>query len=256
MADGADEARASTVRALAAALGLGKSRLAELTKEPWWPARGGDGAWDVAACRAAYDANVRGREQTAPISGAAPGPGADPQRAGATPGPTPGAAPAPPPARRELDDRDRQLVEALRGDADAVAKIRASVDMLARRLADGITGEGAVPARVAGDMATLARELRVAEAQLLEVQRSRGDLVERDVARATCAALGTRFVAGVEALVGGLATQVEVWLGDPAFRALATDQRAVAVRAWAERQARATRAAAAAELEHLVAGAA
>lgn len=242
--------KASTVRALAAALGLGKSRLGELTQEPWWPARGPDGAWDVAACRAAYEREVKGRaaDQQAPLAGGAPA-----TTLAAAPAP---AATAPPAARRELDDRDRQLVEALRGEADAVQKIKASVDMLARRLADGITGEGAVPARVAGDMATLARELRVAEAQLLEVQRSRGDLVERDVARATCAALGTRFVAGVEALVGGLATQVEVWLADPAFRALAADQRAVAVRAWAERQARATRAAAAEELEQLVAGAA
>lgn len=251
MVDGQDATSAGSVRELGLALGVSKARAGQLALEPWWPARGTDGRWDVATCRAAYERHVKGRgaDQRAPLAGAAP----STPPAAAPPPPSTPAAPAP---RRELDDRDRQLVEALRGEADAVAKIKASVDMLARRLADGITGEGAVPARVAGDMATLARELRVAEAQLLEVQRSRGDLVERDVARATCAALGTRFVAGVEALVGGLATQVEVWLADPAFRALAADQRAVAVRAWAERQARATRAAAAEELEQLVAGAA
>jgi hypothetical protein len=249
MADGADSGTAGSVRALAAALGLGKSRVGELTLEAWWPAKGPSG-WNVAACRAAYEQHVRGRVGAdAPIAGGAGGAPVPPPAAPSVP-----SAPAAPaaPARRELDERGRGLVEQLKGDSDALVKLEAAVQLLAQRLGEGVV-EGGVPARVAGDVANLARELRQARADDVKRQRERGELIERTVARAVAGELGRRLVQVLARVEGQLGARVEMWIGDDAFRAMSTEERAVAVRAWFGREARTAREVEAAEIERLIA---
>lgn len=257
MADSADTSAAGSVRALAAALGLGKSRCHELTQEAWWPPRGPAG-WNVAASRAAYDRHVRGRvDFNAPLAAAGSPPGPQAGRAGSHPaGPDPAApAPSSPPARRELDARGRGLVSTLTTDDSPLELVRAAVRALAQRLGEGLT-DGGVPARVAGDLKALATELRAAEAAQLELARERGLLVEREVARALLTESARRFVVALERLEARVAGHVEQWIADPTFRAGTVEDRALAVRAAVRaltRQARTEEADVGAELERAVA---
>lgn len=215
---------ATSVRALAAALALGKSRVGDLSNEPWWPAKGPQG-WEVAACVAAYQQHVRGRAGAdAPIAA----------------GPPPAEQAAAPRERKPLDARGLGLVEQLRTSDDTLALLSASVQLLSQRLGDGAI-DGGVPARVAGDLKNLAQELRVAQEAAFRRAQVMGELISRDAAKACMGALARRFVLALERLESRVASQVELWLTDGAFAAGTVDDRAIAVRAWVRAQTRQAR---------------
>lgn len=231
----AGEAR--TVRALAealkaAGLPLSKSRIGQLVLEEWWPPKGPAG-WDVEACRAAYRLNVTPPEERAgglpAVAASPPGASSEPAR------PIP---PAPPP--KPLDARAQALVDTLRRDADPLDMARAAVRLVASKFADGVEARQ-LGARAVAELTDAMEELRRTEAACLEQARKRGDLIERDVAKAVAGALARRYVLSCERIGMRFASQVELWIADEAFREATSDERGLAVAAWAREQTRQAR---------------
>lgn len=79
------------------------------------------------------------------------------------------------------------------------------------------------------------------EADALELARQRGELIERDAAKACMGALARRFVLACQRFEVRNASQVELWLADEPFKQLATEDRARAVRSWTSSQTRQAR---------------
>lgn len=234
------ELSVGSLAALGRELGLSKSYLCELAREPWWPPRGADGSWSVPSCRAALAANVSGRKarraQPAPLTAAPPGPPLPPAQAPA-PAASPPVAPAPPAPTSEAD---AALLAVLESSSDPVELAEAASQLAARRLARGLA-LGTPDARAFGDLKAQLEEWRRTAADLLELRQAEGNLIPRDVAKACMGALARRVVNMLDSLGMRLVDQIEVWLVDEQFTGGQQPERARTIRRWAAEVTRAAR---------------
>jgi hypothetical protein len=135
----------------------------------------------------------------------------------------------------EVTDADAQVLAS----ADhPVELVKAAVRLAARRLA---RDPKASRSKLLDDLNKAVDNLRLTEQGFLELTIRRGELIERDVAKACMGALARRFVLACERLEVRVAAQVELWLADEKLRALSTDERGRAVRAWVAQQTKQAR---------------
>lgn len=205
-----------STRELAPILGVGKSKAAELAQEPWLALLRGPEGWDEDEVRRALEA--RATETTL-----------------------------------DIHDDEEKVLEA---GADPVAIARAGLASASRRFAERAPGSSA--SRLLEDLGEALKALRITEDAYLELAKRRGELIERDVAKAVVGAMARRFVLACQRLEVRAAGQVELWLADEKLRAMSVDERARVVRAFVAEQTKQARleesaAAAAAEIEHMVA---
>jgi hypothetical protein len=237
----------SGVRRLGEALGIPKTKAAELAKEPWFPKKGPDGSWSTAEVQRAYAAFKEGKI------------GATGTRAGPSLGPgnpfnyipsIPTAPPASPgaPVVLVLDDDALRNVLETSGDPEEIAK--ALIQLVARSVARA----GAQPAMkdVVALKMTL-EELRRTIAGHLEIAKEKGEVITRSVAISVIGQLGRRAISLMERYEVQLAAKVEAWFSDPAFRNATSEERAREIRAWAADQTHSMRKIEADDVEKLVA---
>lgn len=166
------------------------------------------------------------------------------------------AASSPVPEPPGLSEAVKGLTETLRTSQDPLEITRASMRLAAARYAEEIA-KGDPSPRAAEDLKKASQELRNAETGFLELAKSRGELIERDVAKACMGQLAQEFVRALERLEMRVAAQLDSWLGDPEMRDLDTEARGKIVREWLGTQTRAARleesqAGKAAELERML----
>lgn len=218
--------KVSGVRALADALGTSKTRAAELAKEPWFPPKGPDGSWDVRTVKKAYEDFREGRF--------------------AAPSPTVHAVAAPPaPGDGLNEDRLRQILET-EDDPEKIA--HAVMQLMARSIAtSGLSVKHVVAMKMALE------EARKGASGYLKIAQERGELVKRTVAKVVIGDVVQRAVRILERYEVELAARVEAWFGDEKFRAMTSEERARAIRAWAQAKTHDLRSTEAKEIEDLVA---
>lgn len=158
-------------------------------------------------------------------------------------------APAPP---REMTSAEHSLLAVLMDTAAGdLAQLRAAAKLAALELAHSYTGgEGAW--REAENFKRTVEELRRAEQAGLDLLERRGELLALPTAKALVGALCERLVRAFERTPAAVAREVEGWLADPAFRALAPDERRRRVYAVVEGCGTELRNAAAKEFDALV----
>lgn len=202
-----------SVRDLGRVLGVGKSKAAELAKEPWLAGLRRKEGWDEGEVRSAI-------------------------------------------AARELRDPEAAVVarggdlEVLNAGDDPLAVAHAAMKVASQLLA------AADVKRAPSALESVKRsieEFRRMQDGALEFAIKKGALIERDVAKAVIGQLGRRAIAVLERYEVQLGSKVEAWLGDPAFRALSSEERVRAVRSWAADQTHALRNLEADDVEKLVA---
>lgn len=232
-----------TLRAFAPLIGISKSRVGQLRKEPWWPA--GEAGWDPDACRAAIAANV----------GRAVGAGRYPAGSGAAP--TPGLSPAtsePEPAKKR--PAPPELLDALRDqEASPVVLAETMLRALSWRLAEGLA-TGALGSKDADDVKKALVEYRTAQTAQLELDRKAGRLVDRDAAAEAGSYLARQLREVLDQLESALVVEAERWRCDPTHRELSPDAAAAEVRRWYTSQVRRARADQTATIERILSGAA
>lgn len=130
----------------------------------------------------------------------------------------------------EVGDEDAKVLAAA-DDPRELAK--AAVRLAARRLA---RDPKASRSKLLDDLNKAVENLRLTEQGFLDLDLRRGKLIELDDAKAACAKLARTFVSALERLQARLATQVELWRGDPEHARLDAEGRARAVRGWLERE--------------------
>lgn len=153
-------------------------------------------------------------------------------------------------AGEELDAVDQALLGELETSVDGPTIARALVRLMARAFARDVRG-GRSPRHDHAKKAL--EELRLTEAGWLELERERGTVIERTVARACMGQLANRYKLSLERVETRLAGQVEAWLGDPKFLALPTEDRGRAVRQWITSETRSAREVEAIEIERMIA---
>lgn len=193
--------RAKTYAELGSALGVSTSQAHKLAREV--PLTKGLDGWDVLAARAAVEAHKR--RKVAPL----------------VPAVTPATA-APPATAIASSPAPAPEVDAL---TIARTSLRRAVELL----------QAADPSNLPRALESVKKsleELRRTEDGVLKLARAKGELIDLDVAKAVAARVGRRFVNALERLEVRFAGQVELWAFDPAFKALETEARIRAVRAW------------------------
>lgn len=204
--------RATTLTQLAKLLSRNKGYVSRLSKQPWFPQRGEDGAWDVDACQRAIDANLAQRGRRKP-------------------------ADAPPPAEA-LAAKDDQLVLALQGaDSTEVQALDAAFRLATRHLANAAT-RGLLGTHDLQNMTRASEELRRAKDAALDLATRQGTVIARDQALAALGILVGRLQTILNSVENLLATQVEIWRDNPHLHQLPTKDRAHLVREWFAVQAR------------------
>ena len=210
---------------LARQLGINKGYLSRLKRQTWFPQRNDDG-WDLDEVRAAIASNVNRRK------------GADEDK-------------VPDTSRFESDD---PLIQALRSSESKPIDIaRAAVRLAARKFAYNLE-TGRIGMRDLDDLKRALEELRRSEEAYVELAERRGELIERDVAKAVAGGLALRLVGILNEVENALAVQVEIWLEDAQFRKLTTDARSRQVREWFDKRSRLIRSADANEVEAMIVG--
>ncbi|MBX3465297.1 MAG: hypothetical protein KF878_00170 [Planctomycetes bacterium] len=147
-----------------------------------------------------------------------------------------------------------ELATLERADSTPVARATAALSAAAGALAAALRSKDGATGRDFDSFRGTLDGLRQAEAAYLDLERERGELIEREAARGCMGRLAHRFVLGLERLEVRVAAQVELWLADAAFRELSVDERARTVRAWVAAQTRQARVEQVEDLERLIAG--
>lgn len=215
------ERRANSFRALADAMGISVSRVHALSKEDWFPKRG-DGWWVVDDCLGALARHRRGDPPASAFGRAEIPSSTNPLIAARAREDEPSVSTAEP--------EDRKVLSEARDPLDVA---RAAMRLASRRLADAGPKESS---RALEDVKRSVEELRRTEEGYVKLALQRGELVERSVAKAVIGAFGRRFVLALERLESRVASQVELWIADPAFVAATVDERGNVVYAWVKRQ--------------------
>lgn len=210
----------TTLTGLAGALGRHKGYVSKLTKRSWFPAKGPDG-WDLDEVRSAIAANVR-------------------QRGKATSGARPRVAPD-----------DPLLLALTDSDSDPLTIARTAARLAARAVAEGLVG-GRPGARDLDNLKRTLEELRRSEEDYMALEVRRGELIERDVAKAVAGGLAQRLIEILNNVEAMLPTQFEIWAGDESFMEETTERRARQIRDWFDAQAVALRSTTADSIEAMI----
>lgn len=198
--------KVSSVRELAASLGLSKSQAHRWSKEPWFPSQASDGTWSLLEVRKAIAARSAPEKPSNPLIAHA-----EAQKAAAV--------------LPVTNDADRQTL----ADAKDPLEIARAAARLASRATAAPTGLALVEA-LESLKRTLA-ELRMCEADFLELAKKKGEVIERDVAKVCMGKLSARFVLALERLETRLAGQVELWVSGNTLPE-APEDRSRVVRKW------------------------
>lgn len=186
---------ARTLTELGKALGRRRQLLTRWSRRPGFPRKEADG-WPVEACRQWVSSNVAVRRSLRPTGEPTPAPPAAPPKASASD------------TDAELDALADRLEEA---GSDGLEASRAAVALIGRMVASGARSGTLGPREAAGLKATL-EELRRAEAGYMELQRRRGELIERDTARQVIGAMAARLDAVRAELVAALPLAAGAWV--------------------------------------------
>lgn len=258
---------AKSLSELGEAMGVSKARAGQLSKEPWFPVRGAEG-WAV-------DEVLRlRRERELALAGRGPPASAPESPQAPTPAPIAAPAPAPPPPVASPDNpllrarealvaaaaarvatvtaEDAEIVERLKASTDPLEVARLAAQLAARQYARDLDDESAKTLH--GSLETW----RKMENDVLELASRRGEVIERDAAKACVGAFGQRFKLACDRLASRLASQVEMWRTEEVLWARPLEERARVFREWALAQTAQARLAelgpeAAAEVELMVA---
>jgi hypothetical protein len=128
---------------------------------------------------------------------------------------------------------------------------RATVRITARRVARAHSLDRLSPNDVDGLKKAL-QEARQAEADYIELEKSRRELIGRDEVRAIVTECCLRLVRALESLENKLAAEFSIWLADPALAAMPAEQRARTIRAFVNKTTAAARTEEADEIERLI----
>lgn len=209
----------SGVRRLGEALGVSKTFAAELAKQPWFPVKAADGTWSTQEVRAAYAAHKGGALSVADQArtAIAAAEQADPEAHGYSPEVV------------GLDEWKLRKVLETAKDPEVIAST--TMQLVARSI-----GTSGLSVKSVIAMKAALEELRKGAAGYLEIGKAKGDLIEREIARATMAALCKRFVLALDRIGVRIASQVELWLADEKLRVLSSDERGRVVRDWVDQQ--------------------
>ena len=152
-----------------------------------------------------------------------------------------------PPEGRELpklsplaDKNDPFIRDMLSGKASPLTITRAAAQMASRRVAKGAI-DGTLGVNDLDGLKKSLQELRAAEADYVELEKKRRELVEASEVEEIVGTCCARLVRAVSLLEASFATEVNVWVGDEGFRSATTDERTRRVRAFVARQCRAVR---------------
>lgn len=142
-------------------------------------------------------------------------------------------APAAPPLAVALEG-DPLLQELLAGAGDPRAIARAAMILAARQVAQQAQ-RGAIGPQQLDSVKKSLEELRRSEEAWIDIETRRGQLIERDVARAVCGMMAQRLKDLLDRYINSAATQFEQWNQNSAFCLPAnTGGRAREIRVWME----------------------
>jgi hypothetical protein len=198
----------SSAAAIAKALGITQARVSQLRKHPWFPKPGSDG-WDLDEVRQAIAAN---RRRYAPASKKEKGETAPPAESSReirralppTPQPFDDSAIAGP--LRVLEDTEASALDHAR----AARKICAVAFARAASRPEGM-------GKAADELKKALEEQRRAEKGWLDLERQKGQLIQRSAAIRVATELARQAATTMDAIEAQIASQVEVWIGDREF---------------------------------------
>ena len=252
-------ARTLNNKELAAALGVDAGLLSRWAKRDGFPCDTVKGVRlaDAGEVRAWIDTNIRPRKagggappETLPLLASAEAPRA-PEKPAEKRAPTP---PSPPkiPAQTPLAMESDPLVQALkmRG-GDPLEMSRAAVGLMARQIATQATA-GTISAPQLDSLKKSLEELRRSEEAYLELATRRGELLEREHAKAICGDMANRLNMCLDRIINQLARQIELWLIDDKFKTTDTEGRGRQVRTWIETTCTEVRRLEAEEIDRLI----
>lgn len=242
-------ARTLNLKALSAALGVDKGQLSKEMKRPGFPFDliADHKVCDAEEVRAWRAANIKPsmRRTRAVVQTIAN------QSDVAAPLPAPTGVPAAPVARA-LTDQERKLASVLADpDAGDVEKAAASYAIACLKVSRGYESDK-LGARELDDLKKQSEELRRVRSEFMTLAERRGELIERDVAKAVAGALVHRLLTILVTVENSMPTQFEIWLADKAFIDQGTEQRAQQIRKWFCDQARSLRTTEADAIEALI----
>lgn len=239
-----EELKISGVRKLAEVLGISKTTAAEHAKASWFPKKGPDGSWITSEVQKAFAAFKSGSLGSQAFSVRFPNLEAFEKEAAAR------TSTSPAPSGEAMGADEAALQNVLRTSNDPEQIAQATMALVARSIAEA--GNRLEVKHVIA-MKSALEELRKGAGGYLKLAQEKGDLIRRDVAKAVIGQLAQRAIRVLERYEVQLAQRVEAWFGDPAFKALSSEERARVVRAWAVDQTQSVRSVEAAEVEKLVA---
>lgn len=223
-----------TQTALARALGRSLGWVTASKRKPGFPKKGKRG-WDEAKVRAWIRDQPPGRRQLPePPKGGVKKPKRKPRK----PRKKRTKKAAAPPA--ETEDRAAECLRALREATEPVELARAGMQLAAERVAQAFEGGGSMASELP-NLTKAVTAMRLAEAAAIELGQKRGELIPKDVAMISGAAIAQGFVRALQGLETSLAAQVEVWLSNASFRERRTAERRREVTAWIRDQGAAVR---------------
>jgi len=231
-----------TLRKLAAAIGVDAGQLSKESSRPGFPAHQTEKGvvYDPGEVAAWRTVNVRQKSRKPSPPATSPAKAmADPQQVATKPikDKTKPAAASPAKAMAAaVDGEDDEFVTVLRsGKASALEISRASVQILARNLARAHVADLLGPNAVDGLKKAL-QELRSAEADYIELEKTRGGLIARDEVRQIVGDCAGRLLQIMNRLENTIATEFAIWLADPKIQTMPADERARLVRGFVAKQ--------------------
>lgn len=241
--------RTLNLKALSAALGRDKGQLSRWAKRAGFPKDNVNcrDLFSADEVRAWIDENVKTR--VAPELGV---PGEVPSSS------APAAAAIEPyllaaaPVQHALANLDDPFVKLLlSGSASPLDISKASVQLVARQVANqalaGVLSAGQLDA-----LKKSLEELRRSDDAYMELALKKGELVERTTFQAVAGKMAQRLTECHARLINGLGVQMELWLIEPEFVKISSEERQKKVRGWIESQSIQIRSLEAQEIDRLL----
>lgn len=152
-------------------------------------------------------------------------------------------------------DQKTKLVLLLKSsNVSGLERSRAAMDLASLQLAEAAEKNIAGP----NDYSSLNKslgELRQAESDYVDLEEKRGQLIPRDVVKATAGMLISRLVQCVGILENSISLEFAIWLADPKIQQMSSDDRARKVREFVATKCREVRESEADSIDSLVAAA-
>jgi len=224
--------RVPTKRKLADELGRSQSYLSQLSLQPWFPKKHKDG-WDVDECREAISKNTRFRKKPSPTGVKTIGPKKIPISKG----------------RKKSASSDAEVLSS--HGSSTLERARAAVRVTSAAMATAVNN-GDLDNRIVDALKKSLEECRRTEEGMLTMQERRGELIKREVAKGVIGRITSMCCGLLANAESVLANQVEVWISDPDFTSMATENRGRAVRAWWHSQVYSLRELGAEQFENMI----